>query len=262
MSGKVIRTWYSKCGPREGNFGDKLTKILLEHLTGCRIECVSMKEREMCDLIGVGSILAAFSARSTGIVWTTGFMFNENRCTLANAKIVAVRGKLTLTRIAHNSDNVVLGDGGLLCDTLVNARPEKKYELGVIPHFVDQDNDVIQEMSKKTGVKLIDICAPHMDVIEDTLRCRRVLSSSLHGLVLADSLGIPNDWIQVSRNLFGGGFKFQDYYSVFGIEQKEPFDVASCASLRAILHELDGSPYVRPGIDAIKQKLLNSVRRI
>jgi hypothetical protein len=34
----------------------------------------------------------------------------------------------------------------------------------------------------------------------------------LHGLIVADSLGIPNAWIE-SPDLIGGRFKFDDYYS-------------------------------------------------
>lgn len=46
--------------------------------------------------------------------------------------------------------------------------------------------------------------------------CKYIISSSLHGLICADSICIPNRWIKLSE-LLGSDFKFHDYYSVFDI---------------------------------------------
>ena len=45
--------------------------------------------------------------------------------------------------------------------------------------------------------------------------CETVISSSLHGLIAADSFGIPNLQMVLSNNIVGGLFKYNDYYSVF-----------------------------------------------
>ena len=47
-----------------------------------------------------------------------------------------------------------------------------------------------------------------------------VLSSSLHGLVAADSFGVPNRHIVLSHKPKGDGFKFDDYYSAYGVEHR------------------------------------------
>ena len=36
----------------------------------------------------------------------------------------------------------------------------------------------------------------------------------MHGIVAADSLNIPNQWIKLSDLLYGNNYKFEDYYSV------------------------------------------------
>lgn len=47
------------------------------------------------------------------------------------------------------------------------------------------------------------------------LSCKCILSSSLHGLIFADALGIPNRRIVLSDEIIGGDLKFDDYYSVY-----------------------------------------------
>ena len=42
----------------------------------------------------------------------------------------------------------------------------------------------------------------------------------MHGLIAADSLGIPNQWFALSEQVIGNGYKFADYYSVFEINPK------------------------------------------
>jgi pyruvyltransferase len=44
------------------------------------------------------------------------------------------------------------------------------------------------------------------------LECEKIISSSLHGLIISDAYGIPNARVNVSNKLFGGDFKFIDYY--------------------------------------------------
>jgi len=43
--------------------------------------------------------------------------------------------------------------------------------------------------------------------------CEHILSSSLHGLICAQALGIKSRWILLSNNVLGDGFKFRDYAS-------------------------------------------------
>ncbi len=52
-------------------------------------------------------------------------------------------------------------------------------------------------------------------VIKQIAECECIVSSSLHGLIIADSLGIPNIHVKVTNNLLGDGFKFDDYYSAY-----------------------------------------------
>lgn len=63
---------------------------------------------------------------------------------------------------------------------------------------------------------VIDFEADPLSVLMRIAECETILSSALHGLIVADSLGIPNMWSTASGRLLGGEYKFHDYYSVFG----------------------------------------------
>ena len=66
----------------------------------------------------------------------------------------------------------------------------------------------------------VDITADTETVIQEADKCERIISSSLHGIVLADALGIENKW-EYSDRVYGKGFKFRDYASALG-EDIEP----------------------------------------
>lgn len=63
--------------------------------------------------------------------------------------------------------------------------------------------------------KIIDVRQAPLDTLQQIASCDFIVSTAMHGLIAADSLGIPNKWIEVSDKVEGNGYKFKDYYSVF-----------------------------------------------
>ena len=51
--------------------------------------------------------------------------------------------------------------------------------------------------------------------LKEIAACRRVVSSSLHGLVVAHSLGVPAAFVRAEGI---DDFKFRDYFSAFDME--------------------------------------------
>ena len=51
------------------------------------------------------------------------------------------------------------------------------------------------------------------DVIDQICSCERILSSSLHGLIVSDAYQIPSCWIELTGKISGGYFKYYDYAS-------------------------------------------------
>ncbi|RAZ49947.1 polysaccharide pyruvyl transferase family protein [Campylobacter hyointestinalis] len=114
---------------------------------------------------------------------------------------------------------IALGDPGLLASLLFDFS-NKKYSLGIIPHYVHLNHPLINEIYKNnTNSTIINVLEEPLSVLTKIAQCECIVSTSLHGLIIADSFNIPNQWIHISM-LGGEHFKFFDYYSSFDIEPK------------------------------------------
>lgn len=108
---------------------------------------------------------------------------------------------------------MVLGDPGLLSNLVFKPSSEVKYRVGVVVHYVDEGDRRLKSIAEKPGYLLINPLNTPQQVVKDITSCQLVLSSSLHGLIIADSFGVPNYWMPLSDKVVGGSYKFEDYYS-------------------------------------------------
>ena len=121
-----------------------------------------------------------------------------------------------LEKVSGQKFSPVLGDGGLLIARLFNELPEKKYSVGIVPHFADENLPEIALLQKNIpGRVVISPLGNPLHCAKKIAECETVISSSLHGLIAADSFCIPNLQMVLSNNIVGGLFKYNDYYSVF-----------------------------------------------
>ena len=155
-------------------------------------------------------------------IWGSGFWHDRNTHKLyrSNLKVCALRGALSqkkLFELTGHFYDVPLADGGLLIDELIPRNIEKEYSLGVIPHLSQQNEVEVMRLKATKGVHIIDIKKKPEEVGKEIAKCETVLSSSLHGLIFADALGIPNMHVRLKKELPEGNFKFEDYYSSYGL---------------------------------------------
>ena len=215
------------------NMGDQLNALVIERCFGYDVMPASPLK---ADLSGIGSGLgllgvkrggkreAAFAQRKRPLyVWGTGFIRSGLDDVLPRTGVDyrVVRGELSRRRVEAalgRSLDIPTGDAGLLAPRLLDGPVEKRYRLGVIPHFRERDDGRIRRLAAITADStVIDLCAPPLDVIRQIASCELIISSSLHGLIVADAFGIPNLHVRASGALIGDGFKFDDYYSGYGV---------------------------------------------
>ena len=102
------------------------------------------------------------------------------------------------------------------------------HDIGIVPHWTDDElwpKETQRARRYRYGeCYYIDPARPALEVIKDIAGCRRIVSSSLHGIIVADSFSIPRRterFKKMSSIHEGGEFKFHDYASA--IEQPLEF---------------------------------------
>lgn len=240
------------------NFGDELSPLLVERLFGR--SCI-WAPPETCDAVVIGSVLEKVCAtrrQSPPLVWGAGFIGDGFDVPNPAVSIAAVRGLLTAKRFGREG-SAITGDPGLLCSELLDRPPYKRFEVGIVLHHAHCKFDAAALFSADvTELCTVDVTLPPMQVIQTIAACETVFSTSLHGLVVADSLGIPNQWIKLPKRLFGGDYKFHDYYSSFDGDGPQSLEVDYRRKIDRQMLSRVRDLYSRPGREHIRQNLLAS----
>lgn len=247
---KVINCWWPR-EPKPGNVGDIITPVIISKLSQHKAKWVSLdSNRDM--LLSTGSILnKAISEKFT--VWGSGAMrLADIEKVSPDANILSVRGPLTqeliYSKFAKTVD--VLGDPALLVPLFFSPSVNKKYEYGIIPHYVDY-KEVKKKYQKYKHIKVIDVLnADPLKTITEIMECEKTISSSLHGIIFSNAYKIPSCWVKFSDRLKGDGTKFRDYLLYCGEHMKnyekvedsfinpDKFDKLRYISLeKSLLHE-------------------------
>ncbi|MBW3084563.1 hypothetical protein KEM60_00751 [Austwickia sp. TVS 96-490-7B] len=207
------------------NFGDQLTPVLLRGLG----VIATHRPVEQASVIGVGSLIQQLPSDFEGLLWGTGLIV-DIPVDLPGVRGVGVRGELTRSRISCPG-MPVSGDPGLL--TRLLFRPvRRRYDVGVVVHYTHAEDARLAEMLQHTpGSLRIDVTRRPWSVARDIASCRRIVTTSLHGLILADAFGIPAVWIRMPQGLYGGDFKFRDHETVARPSQERGHDLDQVESL-------------------------------
>lgn len=199
--------------PKE-NYGDLLSKYLVEKISGKPVKWVQPKKQPWYKLnkanyLVVGSILA--HATIDSVVWGSGII--DEKHAVAEADFKAVRGPRTREFLLKSGYECpeVYGDPAILLPRFYNPKVEKKNKIGFVPHYVDYAQ-VKEWYSGNEEVKVIDLLTDDVETTtREILSCQQIVSSSLHGVIVAHAYGIPAIWVKVSDKIFGDDIKYVDY---------------------------------------------------
>jgi pyruvyltransferase len=223
-----------------------------------------------CDMVAIGSILEHVSKSlskspwkrylrgklSPVSVWGSGSMFRDSLIGTYNMRIFSVRGKLTASKLGLPEDTPV-GDPGILADLLLRPGARKKeFRWGIIPHISDFGDPKVLALNERTPRSTI-INLRNPDLRETTRQiseCDYIASSSLHGLIAADALGVPNVHLIVGNRLSGGVWKFDDYRSSLGNRPMLRVDLDDGVDLTAMEKSIEWGYSSR--VDLLKEHTL------
>lgn len=228
------------CYTLRDNLGDSINPLIFKKVLG--FDVVRTDEYK-CDLSGIGSGLRRFFINPSinhfkrkiikgGLhpkkvyLFSAGFLTTPSgneKCLRKNMEVVSVRGELSKKYVSlflKRDIECTTGDAGLLCSRLIeNEFVEKRYDIGIIPHDKERDEQFFKDLKQSLpNSTIIDVRGNPYEIVKRIAECKTIISSSLHGLIIADSFHIPNLHVKLTNKLSGDGFKFRDYYSCFGID--------------------------------------------
>lgn len=233
---QIIAFWWTR---RENNWGDALNPILIQNMTGKKpilsTEVFNIKKNNVYSIIG--SILD-MPAEKNLVIWGSGFRSDNSQFKVKPKKICAVRGPKTRELILKQGIDCpeVYGDPAILYPYLYKPKVKKKYKLGVIPHYVDQNSPLLNIFKDDPTILIIDILSGIKRVVDEICSCERIASSSLHGIIAADAYGIPSIWIEFSNKIDGNGFKFYDYFESVGRKGECPLRITVNTTIQEIIN--------------------------
>lgn len=242
------------------NLGDALSAVVVSALSGLPIKHTHF-DAPTERLVSVGTIGQAQKFGELH-VWGTGFDAGRNavdpdlkgflRPPETQFHVHATRGPdsaRTLTEVGIEVSGVY-GDPVALLDRIWPMRGvEKTHELGVVAHISEltaltPESSVRPELRRydisdttSSQVKVINtLTHPTVDGLQSTLReilsCKAILSTSLHGLVIAETYGIPCAWF---GNSAGGDAKLVEFDSGEAAVDHRMKDFYSGAGARGLL---------------------------
>jgi hypothetical protein len=221
QSGTVPLSWVAATREQSYvNLGDALSAVMVALVSGLPVRHVSHNSASL-RLAAVGTIGHSL-VNGDVVVWGSGssryrnpFAPLEQRIPVGpiegtRLRITATRGPVS--RKILGEDNAVgppvYGDPVWLLTRFYAGPARKKWKLGVIIHLADlQDRELAVNPKPDhkryvvpdefaADVRLINTIAPiglagMRDKLDEILSCERIVSTSLHGMVFAESYGIP-----------------------------------------------------------------------
>lgn len=220
------------------NFGDAINPDLFHKISGFKVVNHKSVYRLFSPVyLFIGSNLDGLRIKNS-IICGSGFKSDKSDIKIKPRKVIAVRGPLTQKKLKEYGVSCpdVFCDPGLLVSKFYpRTGIQKKFDIGIIPHYVDKKAlEGIQLISHSLTYTILDIESPREELLTKINECKVIVSSSLHGIITAHSYQIPAMWIRLTDQIIGGDFKFQDYYQSLGVFDEKVHVVSKSLDLEYV----------------------------
>jgi len=253
------------CNSQWSNAGDLLGEPVVREMLERRFKCDAyayithrLKNKGSHCLWSVGSMME--NVRAGDVVWGLGVWHADVYAaarlgTPLDFEVRGVRGPRTAELLdqVHGTTVAPVGDPGFLVSTFYSEiKPTREYKC-LIRH-VSGDRTVAPEGAKSFTPG--DFGEDWHQFLVEVARCSHVYSSSLHGLIVADSFGIPSRWFFPSDQPVvevQSDFKYRDWLEMCrrSVEWLRP--------RHNILGMLNESSYAPPLSDAVRSELIDKL---
>lgn len=201
------------------NFGDLIGPYLIFKITGKPV--LNIKNMPYSGIMSVGSIIQMLD-RNDMVIWGSGLMYKltDEQMTafkVYNPKIISVRGRETANCLLEAGisvpDQSVYGDPALILPLFYNPKFIGSKKIGICPHY-SHKRYFMNSIAKEDNLEIVDVQLDVENVVDAIASLKVCISTSLHGLIIAQAYNIPWVWLEIcDNNLLGEDFKFRDFFS-------------------------------------------------
>lgn len=223
------------------NFGDLIGPYLISKMT--RKPVLNIKDLRYSGIMSVGSIIHMLD-RKNMVIWGSGLMYEPTNMQLKrlknyNPQILSVRGHETAKQLTKAGlslpDDKLYGDPALILPFFYKPQVSKDKKIGICPHYIHKSN-FLKNIIGKNELKIINVQNDVETVIDEIASSSVCISTSLHGLIIAQAYNVPWVWLEIiDENLTGEDFKFNDFFSTL--------DKLKVAHIRVSLDEIKSIDY-------------------
>lgn len=240
---KKVNLMYWKTKDGKDNVGDLLSKIIFDYM----LDDLNLKNhwlKNTYKISVIGSIIQAIKGATT--VWGSGLLTEARISELdksAKLDIRAVRGPESKRVLENAGYNVpeVFGDPAILLPKFYEPKEKKIRDYVIIPHF--------SRLERYAGYENIvsTLTSDWQCFIDSIVNSKFVISSSLHGVIIAEAYGIPAILLD---DLEYDLFKYNDYYMSTG---RKKFKLA-----KNINEAFEIGPESVPDLSKLRKGLIDS----
>ncbi|NME83744.1 polysaccharide pyruvyl transferase family protein [Clostridium sp. SM-530-WT-3G] len=235
----------------EKNLGDTLSPIVFNWMLSQKTNL--NKRNRRIHFMGIGSLIGA--ARFDSVIWGSGIMNAYNTSNMIKHRkyvrydIRAVRGPITRNFLLQGGYNCpeIFGDPAIIMPLIYMPKNiEKKYKTTIIYHHETSNQDFEKDINY-----LSVFTDDYKSFIDTIVASELVISSSLHGIILAETYGVPAVFLNYGVN--EQILKYMDWYystnrnnvrmaaSVEEAMRMKPMDIPELEGMRKKL--LEAFPY-------------------
>lgn len=198
------------------NIGDQISEDIYKFMLDRKKIPANKSVKKTIHLLTIGSVLGM--GKFDAVVWGSGFHMIQNvlsmqkfRCFI-KLDIRAVRGPVTrqlLENLGYDCSTAAMGDPAIIMPLIYKPnRTEKKYDYSIVEHFKTKNKLSEQSQFHHISVKTSD----YKKFIDELIASKVVISSSLHGIILAETYGVPAIFMNPNHQMDQQLMKYLDWY--------------------------------------------------
>ena len=202
--------------PDKPNFGDDLNPWFWQRALGNSFSKIDGNDDSL--ILGIGTLINDFLPKNRPIhILGSGAGYGTKIPSKSEYwKVHFVRGPLSAEAIQVDKSNAI-SDPAILLYEWIEKKSKKEHNVSFMPHYAI-DSLKLRSAVESAGLFYISPSAKRDEIIDQVNSSERLVTSAMHGTILAEALRVPWHPVITSRDILP--FKWKDFLLTVDLEYK------------------------------------------